>query len=170
MILWTPPLFFPLSAVCGIFVFAMDDLQERLSKSIVLVFPPYLDGLVPIFTGAGFAIIHSHDPEVLEMEIKEFDPDLALEWQHGPQDYLIRDMIRKCKKEIPVFLTLNWNGRLPPNFSTLGYRDYVSCPWTIDGMMSKFYGVLPESKKPMLKGIWERAKKRCGDGSETLAQ
>ncbi len=110
----------------------------------------------------GFAVVHSYDEEVLEMEIKEWDIDLAIEWQHGPDDYPVRDMLRKCGKEIPILLSLNWNGRVPPNFSTLGYRDYISVPWEIDGVMSKFYEVLPESKKPIVRDLWEKAKKRCG--------
>jgi hypothetical protein len=151
-----------MSKTLSLLSYGYPETVRILSKSIILLLPSYLDGLILLFTGMGFAVVHSYDSKVLEMEIKEFDIDLALEWQHGPEDYPIRDMLRKCKREIPVLLTLNWNGRLPSKFSTLGYRDYVSCPWTIDGMMSKFYGVLPESKKPMLKDIWERAKKRCG--------
>jgi hypothetical protein len=132
--------------------------SQQFSKFIVLLLPPYLDGMISHFTWMGFAVIHTFDPEVLEAEINEFNPDLALEWQHGPEDYPIRDMLRQCKKEVPVFLTLNWNGRVPPNFSTLGYWDYISVPWEIDGVMSKFYSVLSESKKPMLKDLWEKAK------------
>ena len=141
----------------------MDELQERLSKYIVLLLPSYLDGFISLFNGMGFAVIHSHDPAVLETEIREFDIDLALEWQHGPEDYPVRDMLRKCKKEVPVFLSLNWNGSIPPNFSNLGYRDYLSVPWQIDELLSKFYEVLPENKKPILKDLWEKVKKRGGE-------
>jgi hypothetical protein len=111
----------------------------------------------------GFAVVHSYNPEVLEMEIKAFDIDLAIEWQHGPHDHHIRDILRKCEKGVPVFLSLNWNGKLPPDFPRLGYHDYLSVPWDTDGLFGKFYDALPESKRPMLMSLWEKVKKRCGE-------
>jgi hypothetical protein len=110
----------------------------------------------------GFCVIHSYYPEVLEAEIKEYSIDLAIEWQHGPDDFQVRDLVRKCgkEKEVPILFTCNWNGRLPPNFSNLGYRDYLNVPWSVDSVMSKFHEVLPESKKPVLKDLWEKAEKR----------
>jgi len=136
--------------------------QPELSKYVVLLLPSYLEGMISLFTGVGLAIIHTYDPKVLEAEIKEFDPDLAIEWQHGPEDYTVRDLIRKCEKEkeIPILFVCNWNGRLPDNFSELGYQDFITAPWSLDGLMSKFYGVLPEGKIPILRDLWKRAKKR----------
>ena len=136
----------------------MDDLRERLSKSIVLVLPPCLDGMIQHFTWMGFAIVHSFDLEMLEAEIKEYNADIGLEWQHGPEDYTVRDTIRKSGKEIPVLLVLNWNGKLPADFPSLGYCDYIKCPWTLDTfneIMGKFYAALPESKKSILMALWE---------------
>jgi hypothetical protein len=128
------------------------------SKYITLLLPCYLEAMIPIFNIMGFAVVHSFDAQVLEWEVKEFDIDVALEWQHGANDHHIRDMLRKCEKEIPVFLSLNWNGRLPPDFPNLGYRDYLPVPWELDEMMGKFHEALPETKKPVLRGVWEKAK------------
>jgi hypothetical protein len=112
----------------------------------------------------GLTVIHSYQPEVLEEEVKHFHIDLALEWQHGPEDYPIRDLLGKYNKNVPIFLCLNWNGRLPPNFSSLGYQDYLNVPWKIDELVGKFYEALPESKKPILKDLWEKVKKRNKNG------
>lgn len=152
-----------LSPFSGIVVCGMDEPQES-SKSITLLLPWYLvETFIHFFNLMGFSVIHSHSPEVLEREINQFHIDLALEWQHGPEDYPIRDLLRKCKKEVPIFLSLNWNGRVPSDFSALGYQDYLKVPWKIDGLMRKFYMALPAGRKPVLKDLWEKAKKRCGE-------
>jgi len=136
----------------------------ELSNYIVLLLPSYLDGPISLFNEIGFAVVHTYDPAVLGREIKEFNLDLAIEWQHGPDDYTVRDLIRKCEKEkekeIPILFVCNWNGRLPHNFSELGYQDFITVPWSLDGLMGKFYEVLPQEKKPTLKDLWEKAKQR----------
>lgn len=137
------------------------DGPQELSKSIVLLLSYYLDeAFIHLFNSMGFSVIHSYHPEVVEKEIKQFHIDLALEWQHGPEDYPIRDLLKKCDKNVPIFLSLNWNGRLPPNFSSLGYYDYLKVPLNIEELVSKFYKALPENKKPALKDLWENEKKK----------
>jgi hypothetical protein len=137
------------------------DAPQESSKSITLLLPCYLDeGFISLFNSMGFSVIHNYQSKVLEEEIKQFHIDLALEWQHGPEDYSIRDLLRKCNKNAPIFLYLNWNGLSPPNFPSLGYQDYINFPVKIDELISKFYEALPESKKPLLKDLWEKAKRR----------
>lgn len=143
------------------------DESKELSKSIILLLPWYLDEVfIPFFNSMGFSVVHSYRPELLEGEIKQFHIDLALEWQHGPEDYPIRDLLRKCKKEIPILLSLNWDGRVPSNFSSLEYRDYLKVPWEIDELVSKFYKVLPESKKKILKDLWKKVKRRSKNADQ----
>ena len=133
---------------------------QESSKTITLLLPWYLvETFIHFFNSMGFSVIHSYSPEILEREINQFHIDLALEWQHGPQDYPIRDLLRKCKKKVPIFLSLNWNGRVPSNFSNLGYQDYLSVPWEIDELLGKFCEVLPESKKPEFKDLWEKTER-----------
>ena len=80
---------------------------QESSKSITLLLPRYLDEVfIHFFNSMGFSVIHSYSPEVLEKEINQFHIDLALEWQHGPQDYPIRDLLRKHKKKVPSFYHL----------------------------------------------------------------
>ena len=142
--------------------FPKDEPQES-SKSITLLLPSYLDEtFIHLFNSTGLTVIHSYRPEVLEQEVRQFHIDLALEWQRGPEDYPIRDLLRKCKKSVPILLLLNWNGRIPSNFSSLGYNDYLDVPWEIDELISKFEEVLPESKKPILRDLWEKYTKEPG--------
>ena len=131
-----------------------------MEEYITLLLPCYLDGFIPIFNRMGFAVLHSFNLKVLEIEIRKFNPDLALEWQHGPDDFQIRDVLMKCKKEVPVFLCLNWNNKVPPDFPRLGYHDYLSVPWELDDLMGKFHEALPESRKPILKDLWKKVKMR----------
>jgi len=86
----------------------MDEPQE-LSKSIILLLPSYLDGFIWLFNWMGFSVIHSYYPEGLEMEIKEFGVDLALERQE------LREL-GYCGLERPVSAILSRIGlmHLPP--------------------------------------------------------
>jgi hypothetical protein len=108
----------------------------------------------------GFSVIHSYKKDVVEEAIRTAHIDIALEWQHGREDHPIRDLLRKHNKNVPILLYLNWDGQFPPNFSSLGYQDYLNLPPTIDELMSKFYKVLPESKKPILRVFWKKCKER----------
>ena len=135
--------------------FPKDEPQES-SKSITLLLPSYLDEtFIHFFNSMGLAVIHSYHPEVLEEEVRQFHIDLALEWQHGLEDYPIRDLLRRYKKSVPIFLCLNWSGA-PSNVSDLGYQDYLNVPWKIDELINKFYEASPGSKKPLLRELWEK--------------
>ncbi len=130
------------------------------SQSISLLLPYYLDGIFRwTLEKIGFSVIHSCNKDVLEKAIRTAHIDIALEWQHGQEDYPIRDLFRKYNKDVPMLLCLNWNGLLPPDFPSMGYQDYLDVPWTIAELMRKCCRVLPESKKPALNVLWKRRKK-----------
>jgi len=134
---------------------------KEFSSFISLLLPYYLDECFRhLFEGFGFSVIHSYDKDVVEKAVRSAHIDIALEWQYGREDYPIRDLLRKYDKRVPILLCLNWDGQFPPNFSSLGYQGYLNVPWTIDELMSKFYKVLPESKKPILKVFWKRCKEK----------
>jgi hypothetical protein len=140
---------------------------KEFSRSISLLLPYYLDEAFRyLFETTGFCVIHSNKKDVLEEAVRSAHIDIALEWQHGREDYPIRDLLRKYNKRPPILLCLNWDGRFPPNFSSLGYQDYLDVPWTMDELMSKFYKILPVSKKPILKVFWKRCKE--GNGSRRI--
>ena len=135
---------------------------QEPSKSIVLLLPWYLvETFIGFFNSLGITVIHSYRPEVLEEEVKQFHIDLALEWQHGPEDYPIRDLLRRCGKSVPILLCLNWSG-VPSNLSSLGYQDYLDVPWKVDELIDKLYKALPESRKPLLRESWEKWRKKQG--------
>jgi hypothetical protein len=136
---------------------------KEFSHSISLLLPNYLDEVFRyLFERIGFSVIHNYNRDLLEEAIRSVDIDIALEWQHGREDYPIRDLLWKYNKRIPILLSLNWDGRFPPDFLSLGYQDYLDVPWTTDELMSKFYRVLPEGKRPILKVFWKRCKERKG--------
>jgi len=115
---------------------------RKSSKTITLLLPYYLhEGFISLFNAMGFAVVHSPQAETLEREIKECPIDLAIEWQHGPKDYPLRNLLKKHKKSIPILLSLNWNGSVPPDFPSLGYQDYLNVPWKFNELKSKLYPV-----------------------------
>lgn len=120
---------------------------QVLPKSITLLLPYYLSGyFVSLFNSMGLAVIHSSDKRELEDSIKKYPIDLAIEWQHGTEDYPIRDLLKKHNKSVPIFLSLNWNGSVPPDFLSLGYHDYLNVPWHIAELTDKFYRALQTAK------------------------
>lgn len=127
------------------------DKVRKSSKPITLLLPYYLhEGFISFFNAMGFAVIHSHRAEELEKEITQHPVDLAIEWQHGPKDYPIRDLLKKHKKSTPIFLSLNWNGKVPLDFPSLGYQDFLNVPWKIKELKSKLHKALPKNKKPKI--------------------
>jgi hypothetical protein len=135
--------------------------EKQFSHSITLLLPYYLgDSFRLLFEALGFSVIHSEKRDMLEQAIRSTPIDIALEWQHGREDYSIRDLLRKYNKRVPILLLLNWNGYLPPDFPNLGYIDYLDVPWAMDELMSKFHRALPESKRPILRVIWKGRKRK----------
>ncbi|MBM4305951.1 MAG: hypothetical protein FJ123_04350 [Deltaproteobacteria bacterium] len=115
---------------------------RKSSKTITILLPYYLhEGFISFFNAMGFAVVHSPRAEALEKDITQHPFDLAIEWQHGPKDYPIRNLLKKHKKSIPILLSLNWNGSVPNNFPSLGYQDYLNVPWKINELKSKLHPV-----------------------------
>jgi hypothetical protein len=132
---------------------------REFSHSISLLLPYYLDECFRyVFEGIGFSVIHSYERDLVEEAVRSAHIDIALEWQHGREDYPIRDLLRKHNRRVPILLCLNWDGQFPPNFLSQGYQDYLDVPFTTDELMRKFYRVLPESRRPILRVFWKRYK------------
>jgi hypothetical protein len=124
------------------------DRIRKPSEPITLLLPYYLhEGFISFFNAMGFAVIHSPQAEALEREITQHPIDLAIEWQHGPRDYPLRNLLKEHKKSIPILLSLNWNGTVPPDFPSLGYQDYLQVPWKIGELKSKLDKALAKNKK-----------------------
>jgi len=132
---------------------------KEFSRFISLLLPYYLDECFRhLFERIGFSVIHSYERDLVEEAIRSTHIDIALEWQHGREDYPIRDLLRKYSKSAPILLFLNWDGQFPHDFSSLGYDGYLDLSRGMDELMRKFYKALPESKRPILRVFWKRCK------------
>ena len=133
--------------------------RKEFSRFISLLLPYYLDECFrTLFEGVGFSVIHSYQRDLVEEAVRSAHIDIALEWQHGREDYPIRDLLRKHNKRVPILLFLNWDGQFPPNFSSLGYDGYLDLSWGVGDLISRFYKVLPESKRPIMRVLLKRCK------------
>jgi len=106
-----------------------------------------------IFESIGFKILWPDYEDVSQRRIEtenlamDNDPDLAIDWQWGPDDFPILNLLRKYGKKTPVFLARNWNGKIPDNLYEIGYAGYLNVPFKIREMLSVFYNVLPDKRK-----------------------
>jgi len=132
----------------------MTILKQKSEQSISLLLPYYWwDELPRIVESLGFKLFWSNKPEVSQRRIEaeklvlENEPDLAIEWQWGEDDFPIRDLLRKYGRSTPVILALNWSGQLPNEPGEIGYDGYLDVPFKIKEMLNVFYRALPEKNK-----------------------
>jgi DNA-binding response OmpR family regulator len=126
-------------------------VYEQLSLDLIktsILLPFYLyDSFRKLFQEVfGFSVLWVNNKSEIEEIVKQAKIDVALEWQHGPDDYPIRDILRKYNKNVPIFLCLNWNGKLPSNFETLGYTDYLNVPFHYEELIQKLRKVLHDKR------------------------
>jgi hypothetical protein len=91
--------------------------------------------------------------EELEELIKDEQIDVAINYQYGPDDFLLRDLVWKYDSTVPVFVTLNWDGNLPPQYETLGLAGYLNFPITPAELREKIYAILPPAKKSIFRSL-----------------
>jgi len=123
-------------------------------QKVTILLPFYLhSGFAASFKLYGFKVIWSERKVELENLIETSEIDLAIEWQHGPRDFPLLDLLIKHKKKVPIFLALNWNSSVSvsPWYKELGYTDILSVPWDESELAQKFHDALPPEKK----GIYE---------------
>jgi CheY-like chemotaxis protein len=132
-----------------------------MSQRISLLLPYYFaDSKFPeLFEGMGFDVFCSGGPElkgrIIETEdyVSRQQPDLALEWQRGPDDFPIHDLLKKYDRQTPVFLILNWNGRLPTDLQKIDYAGYLPLPLKPEEFISQFYTALPGGKRKVFENM-----------------
>ena len=133
---------------------ALTDTGDSMD-SITLLLPYYSgDMFRDIFQAMyGFEILWTDNPVDTEQLIIKHEPDLAIEWQHGPDDFPIRDFLRKHGRRTPVFLSRNWGDplALPDDPKDIDCAGYLSVPFTVEETAGQFYRILPDSKKSRLK-------------------
>ena len=126
-----------------------------LKGSISLLLPYYLGDLFrEIFKEAyGFEVFWERNSEDTEQLIIEHEPDLAIEWQWGPNDFPKRDLLRKDRRKTPVFLARNWGDplALPDDPNDIDCAGYLPVPFNLKEITGQFCRVLPDRKKSLFK-------------------
>ena len=130
-------------------------------EKISVLLSYYLDGsFATLFEEMGFKTLWAGSPDRLENLARSNHVDIAIEWQHGEDDYPVRDLLKKIQKDVRVFLALNWSGKLPVGFDALGYAGSLTVPFTDSEMAPKFFKALPRKRKKLIRKmpLWKDAK------------
>jgi len=114
--------------------------MEKVKKGIIsLLLPYYLDPTFgEIFQDFGFKVFWADNRADTEKIILENEPDLAIEWRYGDDDFPIRDLLRKHGRRTPVILALNRGCPLPDDPRAIGCVGY----WKLSdlrGLICLFY-------------------------------
>lgn len=154
--------FFPLPCAPVAFMEAIEKCLPEMADFrgiISLLLPYYLDeSFLKIFQNIGFRVLWADSQETTEVTIMENEPDLAIEWQHGPDDFPIRDLLKKHGRETPVILLLNWSPQLhADDFEELGYAGCVNVPYKLGKLMRLFHRHLTDGKKSVLERMCDWA-------------
>ena len=132
-------------------------MRQRIS----LLLPYYLSGSIfpELFECLGFDVFCAGGPDLRDSIIETEDyvslhqPDLALEWQRGPDDFPIHDLLKKYNRQTPVFLMLNWNRQLPADPKLIDYAGYLPVPLNMNDFISQFYAALPGGKRKVFEDM-----------------
>ena len=90
-----------------------------------------------LFRAVGFRVLWAGNAAETEKMVAQGEPDLAIEWQAGPQDFPVRDLLRKYGRNIPVFCALNWNNRPPAqNPEEVGCAGYLLVPFELEELFA----------------------------------
>lgn len=130
----------------------MSSLQSESKYNLSLLLSYYLDKTFSeMFLHIGFEVFWADNRADTERIIMEKEPDLAIEWRHGEDDFPIRDLLRKHRRRTPVFLAMNWGSPLPDDPEEIGCTGYIDVPFKMMELMDLFYKALPERKRHLLK-------------------
>jgi len=146
----------------------MKFMGNDAKQTMIILLPYYWWGYIPeLFEAYGFKTLWPDYEEVSQRRIEteklvmNNDPDLAIEWQWGPDDFPIRDLLRKYGRKTPVALAMNWHRTLPGTLSKIGCAGCLNVPFRLREILSVFYKVLPQKKKREFLRWHETNKHRC---------
>jgi len=112
-------------------------VNKKKRKKTILLSPYLVENFQFIFEALGYNVLLPKTLEkLIDIVIKD-NYDIAIEWQRGKNEFLIRNLLIKYNKNKPVLLSLNWNGEKPEDFNHLGYYDYVTFPFNIEDIVFK---------------------------------
>ena len=133
---------------------AVQDTPNVEERPITILLPWYLDPVFSdLFQEFGFRVLWAESREELARALGGEHIDIAFEWQHGPEDFPVRDLLRSRRIEVPIVLCLNWNGRLPGDPTALGYACWLKVPFEIEPMMRVLLWLLPKSRQPLMREL-----------------
>jgi hypothetical protein len=122
--------------------------EKSVANGRRVLLPYYLDPIfADLFKAIGLSPIWANNKVDLLQRAIHNDFDFALEWQHGPRDFPIREMLRVIEKEVPLLLCLNWNGKIPEDFKELGYAGVLSVPFQVEELLAKTQLALPAKRR-----------------------
>lgn len=113
--------------------------EESISKyQKTILLPYYLDRVFKsLLTKMQYNVLWANNrDDIIKLGVNN-NFDIALEWQHGINDYPIRDILNFINKDVPIMLCLNWNGNVIENYKANGYVDCLSIPWNIEEFREK---------------------------------
>ena len=79
-------------------------------------------------------MVWAEDADDLRRLATEKKIDVALEWQHGPRDFPVRDMLREIGKQVPLIMSRNWAQGMWQDEAELrsyGYEAALDMPFPI---------------------------------------
>ena len=85
--------------------------------------------------------------------------DAALEWPRASDDHMVRDLLKKSRKNIPIILGLNWNYKKSANWAEPGYVANLKVPFVMADFALKLWEVLPAAKSDEAHRIYTNLKR-----------
>jgi len=122
-------------------------------RNITLLLPYYFigDAFAILFDNLGFKVSCSKNAQDTLRIVRSSQFDLAIEWQHGDEDFPIRDVLKAFGRNTSVFLALNWNNKAPANLEELGYAGTLVVPFDSVEMRHKFLEKLPLTRRDLFR-------------------
>ncbi len=108
-------------------------VKSASNSQLTILLPYYLDrSFKDLLIAMNYNVLWANNRNDLIKLAMNNDFDIALEWQHGPDDFPIKDILNFINKDLPVLLCLNWNNTVIENYKTKGYADYLNVPWSLN--------------------------------------
>lgn len=136
----------------------LHDLKKP-DERISILLPYYLgQSFCATWEADGFRPVWAENAEELQKIAATAEIDLAIEWQYRDWDFPVRDLLRKLRKNTPMFLCLNWRVNPASDIRAIGYADSLEVPFNEDEMTTKFLAALPNHRHTAFKqtALWIR--------------
>ena len=128
--------------------------RDQSDERITMLLPFYHgEGFSELYEAIGFRTIWAETKEELEEKLDGEQPDIALEWPHGPLDFPIRDMLKKRNLKTPILLCNNYTIR--EDHLSIGFVGILDVTQDIHEIINAIVCILPDSKREQINRIKE---------------